>query len=91
MEEWTKRFRAIGLDDAAMTRWHQPFERENPAEHASFLERLGLPADRIDEVRRWDVEESPAERARPSPGKGAGKRRGQSLPRRLRSRSPHPR
>ena len=51
VEEWTRRFRAIGLDDAAMALWHRLFERENPAGHQSFLEWLGLPADRIAEIR----------------------------------------
>jgi hypothetical protein len=51
VEEWTRRFRAIGLDDAAMEQWHRLFERENPAGHQSFLEWLGLPADRISEIR----------------------------------------
>ncbi len=55
VEEWVARFRAIGLDDAAMERWHSLFERENPAGHESFLQWLGLPADRIAEIRRKSV------------------------------------
>jgi len=51
VEEWTRRFRAIGLDDAAMEKWHRLFEKENPAGHQSFLEWLGLPAERVDEIR----------------------------------------
>jgi hypothetical protein len=51
VEEWVARFRAIGLDDAAMGQWHRLFERENPAGHQSFLEWLGLPAERIAEIR----------------------------------------
>ena len=51
VEEWVQRFRAIGLDDAAMEQWHRLFEQENPAGHQSFLEWLGLPADRVSEVR----------------------------------------
>jgi hypothetical protein len=51
VEEWVQRFRAIGLDDAAMEKWHRLFEQENPAGHQSFLEWLGLPAERITEVR----------------------------------------
>lgn len=27
VEEWGARFRAIGLDDAAMQQWHRVFER----------------------------------------------------------------
>ena len=52
VEEWVARFKAIGLDQAAMERWHQLFEQENPAGHQSFLEWLGLPAERIDEIRK---------------------------------------
>lgn len=51
VEEWVARFKAIGLDQAAMEKWHKLFEQENPAGHQSFLEWLGLPADRISEIR----------------------------------------
>jgi hypothetical protein len=51
VEEWVRRFRAIGLDDAAMENWHRLFEEENPEGHQSFLEWLGLPADRISQIR----------------------------------------
>lgn len=51
-EEWVNRFRAIGLDEAAMQKWHQLFERENPAGHQSFLEWLGLPAGMVTEIRQ---------------------------------------
>ena len=52
VEEWVKRFRDIGLDDAAMAKWHRLFEQENPAGHQSFLEWLGLPGERITEIRK---------------------------------------
>ncbi|UFS71891.1 hypothetical protein LPW11_06775 [Geomonas sp. RF6] len=51
VEEWVARFRAIGLDDAAMEKWHTSFERENPEGHQSFLEWLGLSPERIGEIR----------------------------------------
>jgi hypothetical protein len=51
VEEWVGRFRAIGLDDAAMAQWHCLFERENPAGHQSFLEWLGLPAGKVADIR----------------------------------------
>ncbi|RII30723.1 MAG: hypothetical protein CXR30_06990 [Geobacter sp.] len=51
VEEWVARFRAIGLDDAAMHKWHRLFEEENPQGHQSFLEWLGLPAERIAQIR----------------------------------------
>jgi len=50
-EEWVNRFRTIGLDDAAMLRWHKLFEKENPEGHQSFLEWLGLTSDKIAEIR----------------------------------------
>jgi hypothetical protein len=52
VEEWVARFRAIGLDDAAMEKWHLLFEQENPDGHQSFLEWLGLPPERIREIRQ---------------------------------------
>ena len=55
VEEWVARFKAIGLDQAAMEKWHRLFEQENPAGHQSFLEWLGLPADRISEIRAASV------------------------------------
>jgi len=51
VEEWVRRFRACGLDDAAMQKWHRLFEQENPAGHQSFLEWLGLKPARIAEIR----------------------------------------
>ncbi len=51
VDEWTARFRAIGLDDAAMEKWHRLFEQENPEGHQSFLEWLGLPPERIAAIR----------------------------------------
>jgi hypothetical protein len=55
VEEWVARFEAIGLDRAAMEEWHRLFERENPAGHQSFLEWLGLPTERIAEIRTRSV------------------------------------
>jgi len=43
VEEWVKRFRAVGLDDAAMQNWHRLFERENPEGHQSFPGRTLTP------------------------------------------------
>jgi hypothetical protein len=51
VEEWVARFRAIGLDEAAMEKWHHLFELENPSGHQSFLEWLGLSPERIEEIR----------------------------------------
>ncbi len=51
VEEWVARFRAVGLDDAAMKRWHELFERENPEGHQDFLKWMGLSDERIAEIR----------------------------------------
>ncbi|MCE1226120.1 MAG: hypothetical protein LWW87_06480 [Geobacteraceae bacterium] len=51
VEEWVRRFREIGLDEDTMRQWHRLFEEQNPAGHQSFLEWLGLPAERITEIR----------------------------------------
>jgi len=52
LDEWVRRFRAVGLDDAAMKKWHGLFEKEDPEGHQSFLEWLSLPADKIAEIRQ---------------------------------------
>lgn len=52
VEEWVARFRAIDLDEAAMQKWHRLFEQENPEGHQSFLEWLGVPAEKITEIRK---------------------------------------
>ena len=52
VEEWVARFRAVGMDDEAMGKWHCLFARENPAGHRSFLEWLGLAPERIEEIRK---------------------------------------
>lgn len=51
VEEWVERFRAIGLNDAAMDTWHCLFEQGNPEGHQSFLEWLGLPDETIKSIR----------------------------------------
>jgi hypothetical protein len=52
VDEWVKRFRSIGLDETAMQNWHNLFEKENSDGHQSFLEWLGLPAEKITEIRQ---------------------------------------
>lgn len=51
VEEWVGRFRAIGLDDVTMGRWHGLFEQENPEGHQSFLEWLGIAPKQIARIR----------------------------------------
>ena len=52
IEEWKKRFKAVGLSDEQMIKWHKLFEAENPSGHQSFLEWLGASADLIEKIRR---------------------------------------
>jgi hypothetical protein len=52
VEQWVEMFRAIGLRDEDMHRWHKEFERRHPEGHQGFLEWLQLPAERIERIRR---------------------------------------
>jgi hypothetical protein len=51
VDEWVSMFREIGLDDRTMMKWHHLFESRHPAGHQSFLEWLGLTAEKIGEIR----------------------------------------
>ena len=51
VEEWVAMFKDIGLDEAKMMAWHKLFESRHPEGHRSFLEWLGLPAAKIEEIR----------------------------------------
>ncbi|MBS4097003.1 MAG: hypothetical protein KGZ83_09240 [Sulfuricella sp.] len=53
--QWVELFHAIGLDEAAMRRWHAEFERRYPAQHQSFLEWIDLSAEEIVKVRTLPV------------------------------------
>lgn len=48
---WTALFRAAGMDDAAMLRWHALFEAQNPAGHQDFLDSLGIDAHEAARIR----------------------------------------
>ena len=50
--QWVAMFREIGLDDAAMKRWHDLFETRHPEAHQEFLEWLGLPPAEVERIRR---------------------------------------
>jgi hypothetical protein len=50
-EDWIAMFREIGLDDEAMNKWHQLFEKRHPEGHADFLRWLGLSSDEIARIR----------------------------------------
>jgi hypothetical protein len=49
--EWIDRFRAVGLDEQAMRKWHRLFEEENPDGHQGFLEWLGASPEQIADIR----------------------------------------
>ena len=51
VEEFKAMFRDIGLDEAAMRKWHGLFEKRHPDSHQSFLAWLGLTPERIEQVR----------------------------------------
>ncbi len=51
VEEWINLFKAVGLSDEDMKKWHRLFEDRNPEGHLSFLKWLGLPAEKIEEAR----------------------------------------
>jgi len=51
VNDWAAIFREIGLDEAAMHRWHAVFEGRAPEAHQSFLEWLHLPAAEIQRIR----------------------------------------
>lgn len=55
VEEWIARFRACGLDDAAMERWHREFERRAPLDHQEFLRGLGISENEISRIRAWSA------------------------------------
>ena len=50
-KEFQQLFREIGLDEAAMKKWHALFEQRHPDSHKSFLEWLGLDAAQIERIR----------------------------------------
>ena len=50
-DRWVEVFRAAGLDEETMQRWHREFEQRYPAQHQAFLEWIQLPADDIQKVR----------------------------------------
>jgi len=51
-DAWVEVFRAAGLDDAGMHRWHREFEKRYPDQHRAFLGWLQLPGDEIERIRR---------------------------------------
>lgn len=51
VEDWVAMFRELGLTEAQMHQWHRLFESRHPQGHQSFLEWLGLPAQKIESIR----------------------------------------
>jgi hypothetical protein len=51
VEQWVAMFRDLGLNEAQMKQWHTLFESRHPEAHQEFLEWLGLPKARIEEIR----------------------------------------
>ena len=54
-ETWTEMFRAIGMSDDEMRRWHANFEKNMPDAHVGFLHSLGLGPDEIQRIRAWST------------------------------------
>ena len=56
VDQWVELFRAIGLTEPDMHKWHAEFEHRYPEGHQGFLEWLRLPAERIANIRRRSAE-----------------------------------
>ncbi len=50
-EAWVEMFRAVGLDEGTMGRWHHEFESRWPEAHESFLAWLDVPKAEIARIR----------------------------------------
>jgi hypothetical protein len=50
-EQWVELFRAIGMTEETMLRWHKVFEERNPEGHQEFLEWINIPSGEIGEIR----------------------------------------
>jgi len=50
-EKWVTLFKAIGLDEATMMKWHSEFETRYPEGHQSFLQWLQIPNEEILAIR----------------------------------------
>ena len=52
VDNWVQLFKETGLTEDMMHQWHRLYERRYPESHQSFLEWLGLPENRIAEIRK---------------------------------------
>jgi DNA-binding transcriptional MerR regulator len=59
---WTAMFRAIGMNDEQMRKWHAQFERRNSAGHGEFLRSLGIGRAEIGRIRKWCLDAPPRSR-----------------------------
>jgi len=57
-QAWIEMLRAVGMDDAAMVRWHTEFERRAPEAHHQFLLTLGISEDEALFIRKKSMEET---------------------------------
>jgi hypothetical protein len=51
-QEWVAMFQELGLNEAAMHRWHRIFETRHPEAHQGFLEWLGIAAEEATRIRQ---------------------------------------
>lgn len=51
-EQWIAMFKALGLDEATMKRWHQLFETRHPEAHQGFLKWLEIEPGEITRIRQ---------------------------------------
>ena len=50
-EQWVSLFKAAGLDQTMMEKWHQAFEARHPGVHQLFLQWLQIPENEITAIR----------------------------------------
>jgi hypothetical protein len=50
-DQWVELFKAVGIDDETMKKWHVEFERRAPLAHQSFLQWLGLSPTEVVAIR----------------------------------------
>jgi hypothetical protein len=51
-DEWVEVFRAAGMDDDGMQRWHREFESRYPDKHRAFLSWLQLSDEMITKIQQ---------------------------------------
>jgi len=50
-ENWVDMFKQIGLTEDQIKKWHHNFEKSHPEGHKAFLSWLGIPPEKIVEIR----------------------------------------